>query len=239
MVPSKVEETVKSKMHTELRRSVIKGHLKPGERLDIEELARHYETSISPVRDVLHMLSQEGLVTIKPRSGYFVSQITVRQLRDLLEIREILEVAAVQRAAARITPEQIERLIHDYTGYDDESYDRYIDENRRFHCLIAETSGNQELAQMLGRVHDQLARFIFLVFRHTDKTQEHTHARIIEALRVHDAQAAVEAVLDEIRDTRDVVLARVMQEQGALWPIGHLETDSGLKTFHDNPLRQN
>jgi DNA-binding GntR family transcriptional regulator len=234
MVAAKSEETLKSKIHKELRRSVIAGQLKPGERLDIEQLARHYDTSITPVRDVLHMLSQEGLVTIKPRSGYFVSQITVRQLSDLLEIRELLEAAAVQRAAERITPEQLERLVYDYTGDDDEPYDRYIDENRRFHCLIAEAAGNQELVRMLGRVHDQLARFMFLVFRHVDKTQQQTHARIIEALRAHDPQAASEAMLDEIRDTREVILARVVQQQGAMWSIGHLETAGAPRTRHGN-----
>ncbi|MFH1907347.1 MAG: GntR family transcriptional regulator, partial [Chloroflexota bacterium] len=110
MVLSKVEETVKSKIYTELRRSIIKGYLKPCERLDIGKLARHYETSITPIRDALSLLSQEGLVTIKPRSGYFVCQITVRQLSDLFEVREILETAAIQRAVERITPEQIEQL---------------------------------------------------------------------------------------------------------------------------------
>ena len=78
--------------------------------------------------------------------------------------------------------------------------------------------------QTLGRLHDQLARFIFLVFLHTDKTQEQTHARIIEALRQHDAETALEAMLDEIRSTRDIVLAHVMDEQGAFWQIRDLET---------------
>ena len=117
---SKAEETANHKIYPELRRSIIKGHLKPGERLNVAKLAEHYGSSITPVRDALHMLCQEGLVTIKPHSGYFVSQITVRQLCDLFEMREILEAAAVQRAAERITLEQIEELTHDYTGYDDE-----------------------------------------------------------------------------------------------------------------------
>ncbi len=225
MVFSKIEETVKSKIHTELRRSITRGYLKPGERLDIGKLARHYETSITPLRDAFSLLSQEGLVIIKPRSGYFVCQITVRQLHDLFEVREILETAAIQRAVERITLEQLEQLTHDYTGYDDESYDRYIDENRRFHCLIAQTSGNDELVQMLGRVHDQLARFMFLFFRYTVKTQEKTHASIIEALRARDTEAALKAILDEIRATRDFVLARVMEEQGDSWQIKDLETD--------------
>jgi DNA-binding GntR family transcriptional regulator len=224
MVLSKVEETFNNKIHSELRHSIIRGYLKPGERLDIMKLAEHYGSSITPIRDVLRMLSQEELVTIKPHSGYFVRQITVRQLYDLFEVREILETAAILRAVKKITLEQIELLTHDYTGYDDESYDRYIDENRRFHCLIAKASGNEELVQMMGRVHDQLACFIFLVFHHSGKTQAQTHARIIEALRARNAEAALEAILDEIRNTRDVVLARIMDEQGASWQIGDLET---------------
>jgi len=221
---SKSEETIKSKIHTELRRSITKGYLNPGERLDIVKLAKHYQTSITPLRDALSLLSQEGLVTIKPRSGYFVCQITVRQLIDLFEVREILEIASITRAVQRITDEQIEQLTYDYTGYDDESYDRYIDENRRFHCLIANASGNQELVQMMGRVHDQLARFMFLAFRQTVKTQDKTHACIIDALRARDSEAALNAIIDEIRATRDFVLARVTEEQGNSWQIRDLET---------------
>ena len=220
----KSEETIKSKIHSELRRSITKGYLNPGERLDIVKLARHYQTSITPLRDALSLLSQEGLVSIKPRSGYFVCQITVRQLIDLFEVREILETASIQRAVERITDEQIEQLTHDYTGYDDDSYDLYIDENRRFHCLIAKASGNEELVQMMGRVHDQLARFMFLAFRQTVKTQDKTHACIIEALRARDAEAVLNAIIGEIRATRDFVLARVMEEHGDSWQIRDLET---------------
>ncbi len=225
-----LEDTCKSKAYADLRRYIIQGRIKPGQKMNVKELAKHYGTSIAPVRDALQMLSQDGLVTIKPRYGYFISQDTVRELCDRFELREILETAAVQRAATRITPEQIEQLVHDYTGYDNQSYDRYIDENRRFHYLIAEVSGNQDLAQTLRRVHDQLARFMFLVFRDSDRTQERTHARIIAALRARDAQAAVEAMVDEIRATRDIVIARVMEEQGASWPIRQVEPGGGLQS---------
>jgi DNA-binding GntR family transcriptional regulator len=204
--------------------------------LNIKDLAKHYGTSIAPVRDALQMLGQDGLITIKNRSGYFVGQNTVQELCDLFDLREILEAAAVQRAATRISAEQIEQLVHDYASYDDESYDRYIDENRHFHCLIAEASGNQELTQMLGHVHDRLARFMYLVFRHSDKTQEQTHARIIAALRVHDAEAALKAMLNEIRATREDVLARVMQEQGALWPIGYVEPSPSPYSYQTGAL---
>jgi DNA-binding GntR family transcriptional regulator len=212
--------TSKNRIYKELRRSIIMGHLRPGERLSIEELADSYGTSVTPVRDALQMLSQEGLVTIRPRSGYFVTRITLKQLHDLLELRELLELACAERAALRITTEEIEQLEHvhsGYTGDDDESYDRYTDENRRFHYLIAEASGNRELAEILGRLHDRLARF--MVIRGGGKSMEFTHACILDALRRHDPSAARQAMLDEIVETREAILDRVIREEGASWQL--------------------
>jgi DNA-binding GntR family transcriptional regulator len=149
------------------------------------------------------------------------ARITLKELHDLLELRQILEVAAVERAAARITDEQLERLAHvhsGYTGDDDASYDRYTDENRRFHYLIAEASGNHELAEMLGRLHDRLARF--MVMRRAGQTMEVTHGRIVESLRARDVAAARQAMLDEVGETRDAVLERVIREEGAFWHLG-------------------
>jgi len=213
--------TSRSRIYTALRRALIMGHLKPGERLNVEELARRYETSITPVRDALQMLAQEGLVTIRPRAGYFVTRISLRELRDLLDLREVLETAAAERAATRITNAQIEQLTHvhaGYTGDDDESYDRYTDENRRFHYLVALASGNQALAEMVGRLHDRLARF--MVLRHAGQVMEQDHIRIIEALRAHDPVAARQAIQEEVRQTSRIVLDLVIQEEGETWHVG-------------------
>jgi DNA-binding GntR family transcriptional regulator len=222
MLHSGPGDTSKNLIYKDLRRSISTGDRKPGERLDLDELAKSYGTSITPVRDALQMLSQEGLVTIKPRSGYFVTYVTLKQLRDMLELREILEVASIERATVRITEEQLEQLEHvhaGYTGEDDESYDRYMAENRHFHYLIAEASGNHELAEMLGRLHDRLIRFMVLC--RAGETLERRHARVIEALRTGDVVAARQAMLDEVNETRDTILERVIQEEGAFWRLGN------------------
>jgi DNA-binding GntR family transcriptional regulator len=219
--PPGADETSKRLIYQEVRRSIIVGRCQPGERLDLNGLGRQYGTSVTPVREALQMLAQEGLVTVKPRSGYFVTQITLKQLGDLLDLREILEVAAVERAASRITTEQLAELarVHEgYTGDDDASYDRYTEENRRFHCLIAEASGNEALADAVGRLHDRLARF--MVLRHAGKTMEESHQRIVEALRYGDAGAARQAMRDEVNDSRQTVLARVIEAEGANWHLG-------------------
>jgi GntR family transcriptional regulator, rspAB operon transcriptional repressor len=218
---SDISETSKDRIYKELRRAIIMGHIQPDERLEIQELTAHHQSSVTPVRDALQMLAQEGLVTIKPRSGYFVAHVTFKELRDLLELRELLELAAVERAAQCIREEQLAELelVHaGYTGDDDLSYDRYTDENRRFHYLVAEASGNAELAAMLGHLHDRLARF--MVMRHAGQTQPVSHGHIIDALRAHDVSAAKQAMRAEIDDSRNAILDRVMREEGAFWGIG-------------------
>lgn len=213
--------TRKHRIYADLRRSVIMGRRLPGERIDARELARHYGTSITPVREALQMLHQEGLVTIKPHVGYLVTQVTLKQLRDLMELREILELAAVERAASRITSQQLRELEEIYAGYtgdDDESYARYTAENRTFHCAIAQATGNQELTDVLGHLHDRLARFMVLC--HAGETMQYSHARIVEALRAHRADEACRAMRDELTETHEIVMERVIQEQGDYWSLG-------------------
>lgn len=214
MFPIRDDLTSKNTIYIELRRSIIMGHLAPNARFDVAEISRKYETSITPVRDALQMLSQEGLVNIKPRSGYFVATTTLKQLRDLLELRHISELAAIEHAVLRITSEQIEELscVHaGYTGDDDESYDRYTDENRKFHYLIAFASGNNELVQLVGRLHDRLARF--MVMRHAGRTMLATHKKIVDALEAHDANTAREALLDDIERSHESILEKVLQQE--------------------------
>ncbi len=222
MPQSKSGSTSKSVIYKDLRQSIGVVRLKSGERLDIEELAKNYDTSITPVRDALQMLSQEGLVTIKPRSGYFVSQVTLKELRDMLDLREILELSAVERATPRITEEQLVELGQanaGYTGEDDASYIRYMNENKKFHCIIAEASGNHELGKLLGNIHDRLLRFF--VLPQIGDVQERRHGRLIEALRTRDVEAAREAMLTEINQTRIAILEHVIDEGEASWHLGN------------------
>lgn len=220
MPPEQMSETSKSLIYKRLRRSIIMGNREAGERLNVEAIADEYDTSVTPVRDALQMLSHEGLVDIKPRSGYFVKSITLKQLRDLLDVRRLLELTAIERAALRATEEQIEEMSHvhaGYTGDDDDSYDRYTDENRRFHYLLAKASGNNELAEMVGSLHDRLARF--MVMRRAGKTMEVTHSRIIEALKAQDVETARQALLDDIDRAHEAILDSVMEGGDSSWQL--------------------
>jgi len=226
MSPHKRTQTTKNQIYTTIKSEIILGHRKPGERLSIDNLKAHFGTSVTPVRDALQMLGQEGLITIKPRSGYFVTRITLKELRDMLELREILEIAAVERAAAVITDTQLKALNKTHAGYtgdDDRAYARYTDENRQFHYLLAQASGNHELALAVRNLHDRLARF--MVIRKAGADLESIHACLLDRLAARDVAGARKAILEEVRTSRTAIMDRVMQEDAANWHVGYGERE--------------
>lgn len=214
--------TIRESVYRDLRRSIVLGRLDPLDRLDPRKLAVNYATSITPVRDALHMLAKEGLIEIRPRLGYFVAQMTLKQLRDLLELREILECEAAARAAQRINDALLRELhkVHEgYTGDDELSVERYMDENRRFHYTVALASGNRELAETIGHILDRLARYMVL-YGH-DEEMPVNHGRILEALHARDPELAQASMRTEIVRFREWVLTYLTEQHSGSWQLIH------------------
>jgi len=218
---------VKQTIYKGIRTDIITGRKKPGERLAIDLLKKEFGTSVTPVRDALQMLSQEDLVTIRPRSGYYVTRVTLKELNDMLELRAILELAAVERAAEKITAAQISLLEKVHTGYtnnEDEAYWRYTEENRNFHYLVAKASGNLELARQIGHLHDRLARFMIIV--HSGKHMAAIHERLIKKLKARNPRGARETLQKELDEAGKALMDKIIQEEAGSW---HLGTGSGIE----------
>ena len=94
-----------------LREAILKGDLKPGERLMELQLAAKLGVSRTPIREAIRKLELEGLVLMIPRKGAEVAQITEKNMQDVLEVRKALEELSVQLACERITPEQVEDFL--------------------------------------------------------------------------------------------------------------------------------
>ena len=93
-----------------LRQAILRGELKPGERLMEIQLANKLGVSRTPIREAIRKLELEGLVLMIPRKGAEVAQITEKNMQDVLEVRKALEELSVQLACERITPEQVEEM---------------------------------------------------------------------------------------------------------------------------------
>ena len=148
-----------------LRRQILRGELKPGERLMEISLANKLGVSRTPIREAIRMLEHEGLVVMVPRRGAHVAEITRQELNDVLEIRKTLEVLAIQRACANMTDRDIRQLREAEEAFailverKDADITALGEADEHFHDIIYQGTNNRRLIQILNNLREQMYRF--------------------------------------------------------------------------------
>ena len=146
-----------------LRQAILRGELKPGERLMEIQLANKLGVSRTPIREAIRKLELEGLVLMIPRKGAEVAEITEKSLRDVLEVRRALEELSVQLACEKITKEEIrelDRVAKEFQQVVKSSDITEIAEvDVRFHDIIYTATDNQKLIQLLNNLREQMYRY--------------------------------------------------------------------------------
>ena len=217
-----MSELLREQVYQELKADILAGLYGVGERLSVDELARKHKVSKTPVKEALNALQREDLVHIIPRVGYFVSQLTVKDIQDIFELRLIVEAASAEMAAQTITEEELLHLENMHGGYvsgDHDSYEQYLQENREFHCRVARATRNKWLAEVVGRLLDQMQRLLLLRLDLRDCADEMVgeHRQLVAALRSGDGALAKKRMVDAIGNARQAVLEAIMN--GARCPI--------------------
>ena len=136
-----------------LREAILKGELQPGERLMELQLASKLGVSRTPIREAIRMLEQEGLAVTMPRKGAEVARMTLKDMEDVLEVRDALDELAAQIACERMTAEQMQILKETKKEFEEilESGDvkKIADVDVRFHDIIYEATDNARLVALL------------------------------------------------------------------------------------------
>lgn len=200
-----------------IKRSILEGALGEGTRLTEENLAAQLGISKSPVREALNRLESDGLVTIEPRRGAYVRKLTLQEACELYELREVLEVHAV--GLAKITPEFLYELAANIdrmkSGLAKRNTIAYVEEDIRFHNLIAAASGNQELRRVLENISQKTALFRSRTYRLVATTSPDCHDKIYEALNEGDRDLAQRAMREHILFFRDTLLKALEAEEAS------------------------
>lgn len=184
--------------HT-LRQAILRGELKPGERLMEIHLAQKLGVSRTPVREAIRKLELEGLVRMIPRKGAVVAEITISDLEDVLEVRMALEELAVKLACRMLTPEQLDEIGGLADEFEQTLYGEDVgacaQADMRFHEAIYEATGNGRLVQILNNLREQMYRYRMEYLKDRDAHQQlvQEHAEILEALADRDVERALEA----------------------------------------------
>ena len=146
-----------------LREAILRGDLKPGDRLMEIQLAEKLGVSRTPIREAIRMLETEGLAVTFPRKGATVAAMTTKDMEDVLQIRETLEELAVRLACDRITEEGVEKLRKNMGAFENAIKNGNIKLiakcDEEFHDIIFASSGNPRLVSLLNSLREQMYRY--------------------------------------------------------------------------------
>ena len=179
-----------------LREAILKGELKPGERLMEIQLAKRLGVSRTPIREAIRKLELEGLVVMVPRKGAEVADITEKDLRDVLEVRKALEELVVQIACDRMTEEDFKELKKAHARFKTVikkgDLKEVAEADVKFHDIIYMSTNNQRLIQILNNLREQMYRYRIEYLKdtqmHAALVQE--HESIVECLESGDKENA-------------------------------------------------
>ena len=202
-----------------LRQAILRGELKPGERLMEIQLADKLGVSRTPIREAIRKLELEGLVLMIPRRGAEVAEITEKSLRDVLEVRGALEELAVKLACQKITDEQIAELRVAEKEFEQAlssgDVTIYAEADVKFHDVIYRATDNQRLIQLLFNLREQMYRYRveYLKREEAHGTLLIEHKRIIETITNRDMDAAVDAVCKHIDNQVSAVIDTIRMKK--------------------------
>ena len=211
-----------------LREAILRGELKPGERLMELQLAAQLGVSRTPIREAIRMLEQEGLAVTMPRKGAEVAKMTLKGMEDVLEIREALDILACQLACDRISDELLATLEEKKKAFEAslETKDVKViaDADISFHDVIYEATGNPKLivllsnpklVNMLNNLREQIYRYrveyLKAVENYPVLIKEHDD--IYQSLVKHNREDATTAIREHVKN-QAIAVKEVIIKQG-------------------------
>jgi DNA-binding GntR family transcriptional regulator len=195
-------ENLDDKIHARIRVMIVERRITPGERINVDRIARNLGVSRTPVVNALKRLRQERVVVWVPRRGVYVRRFATRELARLTELREVLEGLAARRAATRISRDEVDRIAARFRalGLADHgaALERYIAEDRAFHLRLLTLAENADLKHAMESVNMMLFAYQMGLGRPPAESVKE-HLAILCALRKRDPDASEAAMRLHLR----------------------------------------
>jgi DNA-binding GntR family transcriptional regulator len=196
----------KSKVYEILKERIVKNELKPQEYLNEQFIARDLGVSKTPVREALQKLEHERLVVIIPNKGTFVSNVTIDRIREVFEIREILECAAARLAAKLPAKEQFVSILQSHPSFtigDGAELRNQLLSGYQIHTRIVEAVENSYLTEYYENILAHIVQVrVFFIRRFGMKRLYETveeHRTILRAIIDSDAEKAEMGMRDHLK----------------------------------------
>jgi DNA-binding GntR family transcriptional regulator len=202
--------------YTMIKRDIVRCALDPGQQVTEQQLAARYGIGRAAVRAALKRLYQEQLVQTVTRNRYVIAPITLKYVKELFELRLLLEPAAARLAAGRVDGAALGRLNDlcrvNYRVGDHESAAQFLAANTEFHAAVAVASGNALLANVIRDLLDKVERVHHMSHLLHDRNEEafHEHQELVDALVAGDGARAEAVMAQQILAARAFVIDAMM-----------------------------
>ena len=198
-----------------LRTAIIGGVLKPGERLMEIQLAEELGVSRTPIREAIRKLEQEGFVEMLPRRGTYVANISIKDVKDVYEIRMALDVLAAGLAAERITDTELvalkKQLIRIKNVVEMDEMEKIGEYDWEFHEVLYKASRNGRLVAIINNLREQLTRLRVTTMNYRGRIKDtiSEHELLVESIARHNVELAKRRAYEHMRNAEKTLLIAI------------------------------
>ena len=195
-----------------LRKAILDGKIKPGERIVENDYAEMFHTSRTPIREALRKLEMEGFVEYLPRKGVIVKGFSLSDIIEIYEIRKSLECLAIRHVVAKISGQEIDQIraiVQEMEKADQEdNIEQLVTICQQFHDTILHTSSMPRLTSMINTLQDYLERFKRVTLEKLERRGNaiKEHQEIFRAIDQRDVNKAEELISQHIEASKRAFL---------------------------------
>ena len=215
--PIERHQTLREKILETIRDAILKGTLKPGERVSEPDLAERFGISRTPIREAFRQLESEGYLEVIPRKGAVVASLTERDVEEFYAIKIILEGFAAKMAAENLTEKDINRLetINERLQKIAEEGDvkKFFRVHNEFHEVFIKAAGNEKLSEMINQLVMKFKRLRLASLSQPGRMEisVEEHRNMIRAFKNHDGESADGMVRHAATIGADVLIQSMAQ----------------------------
>lgn len=211
----KIPENLTKQAFRYIRDEIIQGKLDGRQHLTENYFAERFGISKSPVREALNRLESEGLISIVPRRGAFVVQLSVHDIEEIFELREALEVLVAKDAILneKILKRMRAAVMSAKQFREQNDKNNYIRADATFHTTLAEASSNSRLKKILENMRNQMLIVRTRTFELSSHTSVKQHLDILDALVQGNRDLAANLMAEHIRAVRARLVNHLRQQE--------------------------
>jgi DNA-binding GntR family transcriptional regulator len=195
--------------YDEIKEMILSGDLNQGERIVLEKMSERLNLSITPIREALNKLAQDDLIRVTPRSSYEVISLDMKDVSEILDLREMLETFALKTAGENLTGFQVDSFRDLFQKINSSrSYKKFVEADIKFHEAIIAASKNERLWKLYSYIRnpERLLMIPSAKIEGRIGTAIKEHLQILDAIEKKDLDLAVKKLSSHIQRVKSLLL---------------------------------